>query len=77
MSPVVVLGWAAFAYVLLRSLRYLLAARLFLTCALREVVAHPVERQQLDPGELPLVTLLDEDLAAAGFRLLGSGAVRW
>jgi len=75
MSPVVVLGWAAFAYVMLRSLRYLLAARLFLTCALREVVADPVDRQQLDPAELPLLTLLDEDLAAAGFRLLGFGAV--
>lgn len=75
MSLVVVLGWAAFAYVLLRFLRYLLAARLFMTCALREVEAHPVDRQQLDPGELPLLTLLDEDLAAAGFRPLGCGAV--
>lgn len=75
MSPVVVLGWAAFAYVLLRCLRYLLAARLFLTCALREVAAHPVDRPELDPGELLLLTLLDEDLAAAGFRLLGFGAV--
>lgn len=75
MSLVVVLGWAAFAYVLLRSLRYLLVARLFLTCALREVRAHPVDRQQLAPGELSLLTLLDEDLAAAGFRLLGFGAV--
>jgi len=75
MSPFVVLGWAAFAYVLLRSLRYLLAARLFLTCALREVQTHPVDRRQLDPDELPLLTLLDEDLAAAGFRLLGFGAV--
>ncbi|HEY6925587.1 MAG TPA: hypothetical protein VI653_19060 [Steroidobacteraceae bacterium] len=75
MTPVVVLAWAVFAYVLLRSLRYLLAARLFLTCALREVTALPVERRQLDPGELALLTLLDEDLAASGFRPLGLGAV--
>jgi len=75
MSLVVILGWAAFAYFLLRSLRYLLAARLFMTCAVREVEAHPVDRQHLDPGELPLLTSLDADLAAAGFRPLGFGAV--
>jgi Zn-dependent protease len=81
MSPVgvlewvAVLGWAAFAYVLLRSLRYLLAARLFLTCAVREVEARPVDRQQLDPAELPLLALLNEDLAAAGFLPLGFGSV--
>ncbi len=75
MSLVVVLGWAAFAYVLLRSLRYLLAARLFMTCAVQEVTAHPLERQQLDPGELSLLSLLDEALAGAGFRPLGFVAV--
>jgi Zn-dependent protease len=70
-----VLGWAAFVYFLLRSLRYLMAARLFMTCAVREVEANPVARQHLDPGELPLLTLLDADLSAAGFRPLGFGAV--
>jgi len=75
MSLVVILGWAAFAYVLLRSLRHVLAARVFMTCALREVQAQPVDRQHLDPGELALLALLDEDLAAAGFRLLGFGSV--
>jgi Zn-dependent protease len=75
-SPVaVVLALAALGYLLLRALRYLLAVRLFLTCALREVEAHPIDRQQVDPAELPLLTLLEEDLAAAGFRLLGFGSV--
>lgn len=75
MSLVVVLGWAVLACVLLRSLRYLLAARLFMTCAVREVEAHPIDRRQIDPGELSLLTLLDEDLAAAGFHPLGFAAV--
>lgn len=75
MSPVAVLAWAAFAFVLLRALRYLLAARVYLTCALREVEARPVDRKEIDPGELRLLSLLDQDLAAAGFRPLGFGAV--
>jgi Zn-dependent protease len=39
------------------------------------VQARPVDRQQLDPGELPLLALLNEDLAAAGFLPLGFGSV--
>jgi Zn-dependent protease len=75
MSPAVVLASAAVALVLLRAFRYLMAARVFLTCALREVEARPVHREQIDPGELRLITLLDEELASAGFRLLGFGSV--
>jgi Zn-dependent protease len=47
----------------------------YLTCALREAEARPVDRQQLDPGELRLLTLLDEELAATGFRAVGFGTV--
>ncbi len=75
MSPTAVLAWAAFVFVLLRALRYLLAARVYLTCALQEVEARPVDRTEIDPGELRLLTLLDEELAAEGFRPLGFGAV--
>lgn len=75
MSVTSVLGWAAFAYVLLQGIRYLLGARVYLTCALREVEARTVGRQQLDPGELKLLGLLDHDLAATGFRHLGFGQV--
>ena len=75
MSPVTVLAWAAFAYLVLFAVRYVLAARVFLTCALREVEARPVDRQRVDPSELRLVALLDDELAAAGFRPLGFIAV--
>jgi Zn-dependent protease len=75
MSVTAVLGWAAFAYVLLQGIRYLLGARVYLTCALREVEARPVDRQQLDPGELRLLSLLDHELAGAGFRHLGFGHI--
>ncbi len=69
----VVVAWAAFAYVLLFGIRYLLGARLYLTCALREVDVRPVSREQVEPRDLRLLKLLDEELAAAGFRHLGFG----
>lgn len=75
MSPVAVLAWAAFAYFLLFAVRYVLGARVYLTCALREVEVEPVDRQRLDEGELRLLALLDDELAAAGFRPLGFMAV--
>ncbi len=70
-----VLAYAAFAYVLFLGTRYLLGARLYLTCALREVKGEPLGLQQVDPGELRLLSLLDEELAATGFRHLGFGYV--
>jgi Zn-dependent protease len=75
MTPAAVLTWALFAFVVLRALRYLLAARVYLTCALREVVADPIDQEHIDPGELRILTLLDAELAAAGFRPLGFGSV--
>ena len=68
-------AWVLFGYVLLYGIRYLLGARVYLTCALREVEVSPVARQQIEPGELRLLTLLDDELAAAGFRHLGFGQV--
>jgi Zn-dependent protease len=75
MSPGTILAWAAFAYLLLFAVRYVLAARIFLTGALREVEAQPIDRQRLEPGELRLLALLNDELAAAGFRPLGFIAV--
>lgn len=70
-----IFAWILFGYALLYGIRYLLGARLYLTCALREVEVRPVARQQIEPGELRLLTLLDEELAAAGFQHLGFGRV--
>ena len=71
MSPLKILAWLAFGYVLLRGARYLLGARFFLTCALRVPQVHMIPRQQLEPGELRLLSQVDEQLTAAGFRHLG------
>jgi Zn-dependent protease len=70
-SGTVVVAWVLFLYVLLFGIRYLLGARVYLTCALRDVEVRPVPGQQVEPGELRLLTLLDDELAAAGFRHLG------
>jgi Zn-dependent protease len=75
MSPALFLLWVAFGYALLQGIRYLLGARLYLTCALREVEARPVNRQLLDAAELRLVTLLDDELRSANFRHLGFGQI--
>jgi Zn-dependent protease len=70
-SPEKILLWLALGYLLLRGARYLLGARAYLVCALRAPEVEPVGRGQLDPGELRLLVLLDEQLVAAGFRHLG------
>ena len=75
MEPGGILVWGAFGYVLLQAVRYLLGARIYLTCALREVEAAPTEGRQIDAGELRLLGLLDRELAAAGFRHLGFGRI--
>jgi Zn-dependent protease len=66
-----ILAWLAFAYLLLRGARYLLGARVYLTCALRAPEVRPVGREQLDPGVLRLLSQQDEPLTTAGFRHLG------
>ena len=71
MSPIKILAWLAFAYVLWRGSRALLGARVYLVNALRAPAVEPVGRGQLDPAELRLLGLLDEQLVAAGFRHLG------
>ena len=66
-----ILAWVLFGYALLYGVRYLLGARVYLTCALREVEVRPIPRERVEPAELRLLTLLDDELAAAGFRHLG------
>ena len=75
MSPALFLLWVAFGYALLQGIRYLLGARIYLTCALREVQAWPADRQQIDAAELRLMTLLDDELRRANFRHLGFGQI--
>ncbi|HVW69895.1 MAG TPA: hypothetical protein VHB68_13030 [Steroidobacteraceae bacterium] len=67
--------YVAFAYVLVQLTRYVLGARLYLTCALQEVKSRQVGRQQLDPGELRVLSVFDAELAAAGFTHLGFAEV--
>jgi Zn-dependent protease len=70
-----IFAWILFGYALLHGVRYLLRARLYLTCALRKVEVRPIPREQVEPAELRLLTLLDDELAAAGFRHLGFGEI--
>lgn len=71
MSPVKILAWLGFGYLLLRGARYLLGARLYLTCAWRAPGAEILRTEDLQSGELRLLSVLDEQLLAAGFRHLG------
>jgi Zn-dependent protease len=75
-SGAVLIVWVLFVYVLLYGIRYLLGARIYLTCALREDENRSVPRQQIEPEELRLLGLLDDELLAAGFRHLGFGAAQ-
>jgi Zn-dependent protease len=70
-SPQALLAWVVFGYLLLLAVRYTMGARIYLTCALRQSRARAVPREQVDPGELQLLTLCDDELVAAGFRPLG------
>jgi Zn-dependent protease len=70
-----IFAWVLFGYALLYGVRYLLGARVYLTCALREVEVRPISRERVDPAELQLLTLLADELAAAGFRHLGFGEI--
>jgi Zn-dependent protease len=70
-----IVAWVLFGYALLYGVRYLLGARVYLTCALREVEVRPVAREEVEPAELRLLTLLDEELTAAGFLRLGFGQI--
>jgi Zn-dependent protease len=69
----IVIAWVLFVYVLLYGIRYLLGARIYLTCGLREVETGPIPRQRIEPEELRLLSLLDDELLEAGFRHLGFG----
>jgi len=66
-----VLVWTVFGYLLLWGVRYLLSARIYLTCALRGAEVRPVSRRQLDPAELQLLAVPDSELTAAGFHHVG------
>jgi Zn-dependent protease len=73
MSSMKLLAWAAFAYVALLGLRYLIGARLYLTCALREAKVWATGPELLSAAQLRVLSVFDADLAAAGFRHLGFG----
>jgi hypothetical protein len=73
MSTPTLLAWLAFAYFALIGMRYLLGARQYLTCALREVKAWPTSAELLTPGQLRVLSVFDAELAAAGFAHLGFG----
>ena len=73
MSTPKLLAWLAFAYVALIGLRYLLGARQYLTCALREVKAWPTSADLLTAGQVRVLSVFDAELAAAGFTQLGFG----
>jgi hypothetical protein len=73
MSTPKLLAWLAFAYVALIGLRYVLGARQYLTCALREVKAWPTSAELLTPGQLRVLSVFDAELAAAGFTHPGFG----
>ncbi len=60
-----IVAWAAFVYALLFGIRYLLGARIYLTCGLRQVEVRPLPRQNIEPDELRLLSLLDDELLAA------------
>lgn len=70
-----VIGWFFVGYLMLQGIRYLLGARLYLTCALRGVESRPVETGEIDPKEQQLISLFDGDLAAGKFRHLGFGLI--
>ena len=61
-----VLAWVVFAYALFLSLRYLFGVRMFLTSAYRDVQVETISPQQIDPGQMPLLTWHDSALVAAG-----------
>lgn len=71
MSTPKLLAWLAFAYVALIGFRYLLGARQYLTCALREIKAWTTSCELLTPGQLRVLSVFDADLRAAGFTHLG------
>jgi hypothetical protein len=73
MSTPQLLAWLAFAYVAMIGLRYLLGARQYLTCALREVKAWATGRELLTPGQLRVLSVFDSELSAAGFAHVGFG----
>jgi hypothetical protein len=73
MSTPKLLAWAAFAYVALLGLRYLLGMRIYLTAALRETRTWVTAGEQLRPGQLRVLSVFDSELLAAGFTHLGFG----
>lgn len=75
MSPWAVVGWFVIGYLMLRGIRYLLGARLYFMCALREVESRPAASEEIDSQDLQLISIFDSDLAAGKYRHLGFGLV--
>jgi hypothetical protein len=54
-------AWLAFGYLMLLGIRYLLGARVYLMCALREAGIRAATSEELDPEELQLISLFDQE----------------
>lgn len=70
-----ILEWLVFGYLTLFGIRYLLGARVYLSCALRAAEVRAARPEEIDPHELPLISFFDEELVAEGFRHLGFGLI--
>jgi hypothetical protein len=70
-----ILGWLGLGYVVLRAVGYILGARVYFTCALREGRAHVADSRRLSPAQIQMLSVFDSELHAAGFQHLGFGSL--
>ena len=73
MSISVLIVWIAAGFLVLRATRHVLAARIYLTSAVREPCVAVLRPEEISPGELEFLTSADAELQNAGFRHLGFG----
>jgi len=60
-----------FVFIVLRLVRYVIGARVFLTSAVQEVVVTPCAEEDIDEGVLEVLKTLDPQFTALGFQPLG------
>jgi hypothetical protein len=63
--------WFVGLFVVLRVVRYVIGARIFLTSAVQEVIVRPSAEEDVAAGDRAVLMILDAELAEAGFRPLG------